>query len=194
MKNTLVINLDRCSGCETCTVACKHANGIDLGEFWCRVKLVGPMGAWPDVEQYWLPRQCQECENAPCMEVCPTGATYRDEEFGLVQINAEECIGCQLCLSACPYGARTFNERLGVVNKCTGCIDRLREGEQPACAHNCCCGARIFGDLDDPESDAAKEIAKYAPECIHRLDDEVGAAPTCVYILSPHIATWQNMA
>jgi Fe-S-cluster-containing dehydrogenase component len=192
MRNCLVIDLDRCSGCDSCVAACKHENGVALGVYYNHVKTVGPVGEWPRIEQYWLPTQCQQCENAPCVEVCPTGASYRDDEYGLVLIDAETCIGCQLCMSACPFGARCYDEDQNIVVKCTCCIQRLKEGEKPACVHNCCCGARLFGDLDDPDSDVSKALAAADPDALHQLNDTVGAEPRTVYILSAKTAAWQD--
>ena len=193
MRNCLVIDLDRCSGCDTCVAACKYENNVPLGEYWNRVNVVGPTGTWPRIEQYWLPTQCQQCENAPCIAACPTGASYRDEENGLVLIDHETCIGCQTCIEACPYGARSYNEELNVVDKCTCCVQRLQEGESPACVHNCCCGARYFGDLDDPESDAAKAVAAAGEENCHQLPDPTGAQPRTIYILHATTAAWQEI-
>ena len=100
MKNTLVIDLDRCSGCDSCVAACKMENQMNLGVVRNHVSAVGPVGTFPDIEMYWLPMQCQQCENPGCIEVCPTGASYRDEETGIVLVNAEDCIGCESCLTA----------------------------------------------------------------------------------------------
>lgn len=193
MRNCLVINLNRCSGCDSCTAACKHENGIPLGVFWNRVNVVGPSGVWPDIEQYWLPTQCQQCDNAPCIAACPTGASYRDEEFGVVLINKEDCIGCKTCMDACPFGARSFNPALNVVEKCTLCVQRMREGTKPACVVDCCCGARLYGDLDDPNSDVSKALAAADPSWLHQLPDPNGAAPRTVYILDPAIAEWKEI-
>ena len=79
-RNCLVVDLDKCIGCHACEVACKNENGIALGEYWNRVLQIGPHGIFPDLEQYWLPVQCQQCEDAPCVHVCPTGASYRDAD------------------------------------------------------------------------------------------------------------------
>ncbi len=189
MRNCLVIDLDRCSGCDSCVVACKYAHSLDLGVCWNRVQQM-ESGTFPDVEQYWLPRQCQQCEDAPCLNVCPTGATYREDTYGIVIVDEEACIGCQLCMTACPYGARRFDEDKNVVEKCDCCIDRLKKGEQPACVHNCCTGARLFGDLDDPDSDVAKAVAAAGEENCHRLPDNGGANPRTVYILHASTAAW----
>lgn len=87
MRNCLVIDLDRCSGCDGCVAACKLENNVDLGVCYNRVHAVGPTGTFPDIEQYWIPLQCQQCENPGCIEVCPTGASYRDEATGLSLIH-----------------------------------------------------------------------------------------------------------
>ena len=108
-------------------------------------------------------------------------------------IDHETCIGCQTCIEACPYGARSYNEELNVVDKCTCCVQRLQEGEKPACVHNCCCGARYFGDLDDPESDAAKAVAAAGEENCHQLPDPTGAQPRTIYILHETTAAWQEI-
>ena len=189
MRNCLVIDLDRCSGCDGCVVACKYAHGLDLGVCWNRVQVV-TTGTFPNVEQYWLPRQCQQCEEAPCLQVCPTGATYREERYGLVTIDADACIGCKLCMDACPYGARRYDDPTGVVQKCDCCITRLEKGDQPSCVHNCCTGGRLFGDLDDPDSDAAKAVAAAGEENCHWLSDPTGAEPRTVYILHESTAAW----
>ena len=175
MRNCLVIDLDRCSGCDSCIAACKLENDVDLGVCYNRVHAVGPTGTFPDIEQYWLPLQCQQCENPGCIEVCPTGASYRDEATGVVLVNAEECIGCESCLTGCPYNVRQLNPNTNVVEKCTLCFQRHEnETWEPACVHNCCCGARYFGDLDDANSSAAKAVAAAGAENCHQLDDPHG--------------------
>ena len=159
-RKCLVINLDRCTGCDSCIVSCKFENHLPLGTFYNRVMQVGPTGSYPNVERYNLPVQCQQCTHARCVEVCPTGASYRDSESGIVLVDESKCIGCQYCLYACPYGVRTFSEADGVARKCTLCQHLTANGSaEPACVHNCCCGARYFGDLDDPDCELVKEIA-----------------------------------
>ena len=142
-RKCLVINLDRCTGCDSCIVSCKFENHLPLGTFYNRVMQVGPTGSYPNVERYNLPVQCQQCTHARCVEVCPTGASYRDSESGIVLVDESKCIGCQYCLYACPYGVRTFSEADGVARKCTLCQHLTANGSaEPACVHNCCCGAR----------------------------------------------------
>lgn len=194
MRKCLVIDLDRCSGCDSCIVACKLENNIDLGNYWNRVIAVGPTGTFPDIEQYWLPVQCQQCENPACVHVCPTGASYRDPDTGVVLVDKEKCIGCEYCMMACPYGVRTFNENEKVVEKCTLCSHLTADGEGvPACVHNCCAGARFYGDIDDAESDAAKAIAAADSDAVHHLPDPGDAKPATVYILSPKTAEWKGL-
>lgn len=191
-RNAIVVNLDRCIGCYSCELACKLENDIALGERWNKVVQVEPFGEWPHVSTYWLPTMCQQCEESPCTHVCPTGASYRDEETGVVLVNAEDCIGCESCLTGCPYGVRHMDPKTNTIEKCTLCYQRRNdENWEPACVHNCCCGARIFGDLDDPESAASKAIAA-AGENTHYLWDPASLAPTTVYILSEKTAAWQE--
>jgi Fe-S-cluster-containing dehydrogenase component len=209
-KRALVIDLDRCSGCDSCVVACKFENGVDLGNYWCRVIAVGPTGEYPNIEMYWLPVNCQQCENSPCVSVCPTGASYRDANNNVVLIDKEKCIGCQYCIYACPYGVRQYNVAEGVVEKCTLCnhLTAQSDGNEnwedsfdpshavPPCVHNCPCGARYFGDLDDPNSAASKAVANaggFGSKKIHSLDDPSDAKPSTLYILSPEIATWKGL-
>lgn len=193
-RRTLVINLDRCSGCDSCITACKYANHLPLGEYYSRVVRVGPTGTFPDVERYWMPVNCQQCEKPQCVKVCPTGASYRDRKTKVVLVDAKRCIGCQYCIYACPYGVRTVSQEMGIVQKCTLCSQKTADGSDvPVCVHNCPTGARFYGDLDDPESDASKELAKYDESCIHALPDSCGARPTTRYILSPDIASWKEL-
>ena len=159
-----------------------------LGVYWNRVIQVGPHGTFPDLEQYWLPLQCQQCQEAPCIEVCPTGASFRDED-GRVLIDQEACIGCQLCMSACPYGVRSYDAQASVVQKCSMCSHLTDEGKDPACVAACCGNARFWGDLDDPDSDVSQALAGADEASVHSLAD-TGNGPLTRYILSEKIAQW----
>jgi len=208
-KRAHVIDLDRCSGCDSCIVACKFENNVTLGNYWCRVLAIGPTGEYPNIEMYWLPVACQQCEIAPCLDVCPTGASYRDADNNVVLINKEKCIGCQYCLYACPYGVRQFNKDLGVMEKCTLCnhLTATSDGNKnvadgfdpahavPPCVHNCSTGARYFGDLNDPKSGASLALAQAKKEGreTYTLTDKTGVKPATVYILSSEIATWKEL-
>lgn len=193
-RKCLVVNLDRCTGCDSCIVSCKFENHLPLGTFYNRVMQVGPTGSYPDVERYNLPVQCQQCTHARCVEVCPTGASYRDSESGIVLVDESKCIGCQYCLYACPYGVRTFSEADGVARKCTLCQHlTANDAAEPACVHNCPGGARFYGDLDDPNSSVSRELAKYSDDCIHSLAAPEGEEPLTRYILSPSVASWKEL-
>ena len=160
-RNCIVVNLDRCTGCFGCEVACKMENGVALGERWSKVFTVGPVGEYPDMTRYALPTMCQQCENAPCVSVCPTGASYRDGN-NVVLVDKEKCIGCKYCMAACPYQVRTRNSKTGEVDKCRFCtLSSYENGTKMcSCVDACLTGARIFGDLDDSDSEISKEIAR----------------------------------
>src|SRR5690606_11069426 len=113
-----------------------------------------------------FPRSCLHCEDAPCVTVCPTGASYKRQEDGIVLVNEDRCMGCGLCAWACPYGARELDAKAGVMKKCTLCIDRIYNenipevDRVPACVRACPTGARAFGDTSDPESHAGRLVAE----------------------------------
>ena len=202
----IVTDLNRCVGCMSCNAACKMINGVPIGNFWNKVLRIGPNPAsdgaeWPDVEWYYLPVQCQHCENPECVAVCPTGASHKLED-GTVQIDKSKCIGCQFCAMACPYGVRYLNEEERVVEKCTLCEQTIVQGELPQCVSQCVGMAKWFGDLDagiesfeGPEdaSGARRVLGDYAKAFedseVHQLPD-VGNAPSFRYILRGK--TWQG--
>lgn len=189
-KNCLVINVDRCIGCWSCEVACKMENNVALGERWNKVVQVEPYGSQDDLSTFWLPVMCQQCEGSPCVSVCPTGASYRDPETGMVLVDKSKCIGCKYCMIACPYGVRSWNKAEQVVEKCTLCKHLTDAGEQPACVKNCCGKARFYGDLDDPASEVSQELTRYSEGDIHYLPD-VGNGPLSAYIFSEKYGQWR---
>lgn len=186
----IIVDLNRCIGCHGCEVVCKNENNVALGEYWNKVIDCGPYGDYPDIEMYFLPMMCQQCEEAPCVAVCPTGASYRNED-NIVLIDTDACIGCQLCMTACPYGARSYNATANVVHKCTLCSHLPDDDREPMCVRTCSAGARLFGDLDDPESKPAQALAKADPESVFTLPD-TGNKPVTHYILPAKRATWRE--
>lgn len=196
----MVIDLKQCIGCHACTLACKVENATKPGIFWNKV-FDEEEGEYPSVRRYFLPRLCMHCEDAPCVEACPTGASHKRED-GIVLCDYDKCVGCKYCILACPYGARYFNEdkrgyfgdkltpneeigyqkhALGTVEKCHFCVDRVERGEEPACVLACLTRARIFGDLDDPNSEGSQLIrSRYG----FQLREELGTNPS-VYYLPP---------
>jgi sulfite dehydrogenase (quinone) subunit SoeB len=132
-----------------------------------------------------FPRSCLHCEEPACVTVCPTGASYKRTEDGIVLVNEDICIGCKLCSWACPYGAREYDEQEGVMKKCTLCIDKIynetlpEESRVPACVSTCPSGARSFGDLGDPESAVSKLVASRGG---YDLMPEQGTRPVNKYL------------
>ncbi len=232
MHYGMVIDLDRCTGCRACMIACKVENNTPQGSFW----MYGfrfEEGEYPNTQVWFMPRPCMHCHNAPCVKVCPVGARYEEEETGgIVVTDWERCIGCRYCQVACPYGVNSFNwgdpaqryyldwsdEDLapvtggevppydnpdlddrhgaqqryiaggghyrGVIEKCTFCVHRVEKGLQPACVTTCPTGTLVFGDLDDPNSDVSKLLAKKAS---FRMLEELGTEPSVYYVGRPPV-------
>ncbi|OUO91453.1 4Fe-4S ferredoxin [Gordonibacter sp. An230] len=152
-RYAIITDLNRCTGCLACSVACKVVNNVPIGNYWNKVMRIGPNPKWegaqnPDVELYFLPVTCQHCADPECVKVCPTGASRKLED-GTVQVDKSKCIGCQFCAMACPYNVRYLNEEEGVVEKCTLCEQKVAQGELPQCVAQCGGRARWFGDLDE---------------------------------------------
>lgn len=141
----------RCTGCQTCSVACKSSHGLPPGPLKYLRIYQYEKGAFPDVRIYvqWIP--CYHCEKPACVEACPTGAMYKEGKYGAVLISKEECTGCRLCYDVCPYGAPVFgSDEIGAeANKCDLCIERLERGEAPVCVLSCPLRALDFGILDE---------------------------------------------
>ena len=202
-KLALVINQKRCIGCQACALSCKMSNNVPDGMLWNRVLSVntdhmdGAVGTFPNLSREYLPIACQHCENPACQKVCPTGATYKDDK-GRVLIDYDKCIGCRMCMAACPYNARVFNwnepvrqvgfdygdkdvpaRGKGIMEKCTLCHERADRGEEPMCVVNCPMRARVYGDLDDPNSEASKLVREGGA---YTLLEDKGTRPQVHYI------------
>ena len=216
----LVIDLDRCTACQACVVACKHENNVPFST--SAASASGRLLTWIQIVAVETPRHgaptpmplmCQQCDRPPCTDVCPTSATYLNPE-GIVAQIYPRCIGCRYCTNACPYAVKVFNWHTpewpepmtslrnpdvsvrpkGVVEKCTFCHHRLMrareqaraEGREvssedytPACVQTCPAEAMVFGDLDDPNSEAAAMVK--SPRAF-RWMEELGTRPKVVYL------------
>jgi tetrathionate reductase subunit B len=178
----MLIDARRCNGVHACSVACKAENGVPLGQTRSWVEYI-EKGTYPNVTRSFLPRLCNHCEKPSCVSVCPTGATWKRKEDGIVVVDDDICIGCKYCVHACPYDARYLNPITGTVDKCDFCIHRVSQELEPACVEACPSGARIFGDLNDPESEISKRIA-LNPVTV--LRPEKGTEPNVFYIGADH--------
>jgi len=180
----MLVDVERCnSGCDACVTACNTEHGLRghgrpaTDAQWIRkVNISNPKTG----NSKSLPVMCQHCEHPPCVDVCPTGASFKRAD-GIVLVNRHTCIGCRYCMMACPYKARSFvHETLedqkphaprgkGTVESCTLCVHRIDEDKQPACVEACSDsggGAMLFGDLNDPNSKIAQRVARYASQQI----------------------------
>lgn len=199
----MVVDLRRCDGCDQCTRACQEMHYLPKDQSWIKVyKMEGPSGM-----TYSLPRTCMMCESPPCEKVCPVKATYKDEE-GIVLVDQQKCIGCRICMAACPYEARYFNfedlpktpatigpatpehpvpQQKGTVGKCVFCIHQLRFGKIPYCVESCTMAAIYIGDLVEDVATNGRETVKLSQflkknDAI-RYKEELGTGPRVYYIL-----------
>lgn len=173
----MVIDLRKCIGCEACTVACSIENQVPNGQFRTIVSSyeVDINGLSTSAV---LPRLCNHCEEPPCIPVCPVEATYQRED-GIVVVDNTRCVGCAYCVQACPYDARFINSETNTADKCTFCVHRVEAGLLPACVETCVGAARIFGDLNDPNSEVSKLIIKHKTD---GLNPDQGTHPQVYYI------------
>lgn len=157
----MLINTKKCIGCYACRTACQRQNGLDPTDSFIRFE-EREVGEYPSVSVEHVPLQCMHCEDAPCASVCPTGAAHIGPD-GIVEVDQGRCIGCLYCMAACPYQVRVHNKVSGAVEKCKFCHAWVYEHpETPSntCVTACVTGCRIFGDLDDPNSELSRAIVE----------------------------------
>ncbi|HJO95290.1 MAG TPA: 4Fe-4S dicluster domain-containing protein [Victivallales bacterium] len=206
-RYVMIIDLQKCLGCKTCTAACCKENGIfDQSRAWHRV-LETVSGHFPDYKKKFIPAPCMHCNNPPCVSYCPTTASYKDRKRSIVRIDYSRCITCEKCIDACPYNARVLNDSYNrrderviseyypYIGKCTFCIHKIIENENskrqtndnsgsnisPACVKECCGYARYFGDINDSES----EVSNILRENNNRMmvfKEEEGTEPNVFYL------------
>ncbi len=200
----MVIDLEKCVGCESCTTACKAENRTPPGVSY-NVVMEREHGEFPNVTRTHMPRPCLQCQNPPCVQVCPITATYKMDN-GITTIDYDRCFGCRYCVVACPYEARYFDfgetydeefdeedkveipeygtprdteKTTGQAMKCNYCHHRLERGEEPACVETCIGDARYMGDLSDPDSEVAEMASK---KRAFRLKEKQGTDPNMYYL------------
>jgi Fe-S-cluster-containing dehydrogenase component len=188
------IEVDKCIGCGLCIEACDAENDVPEGPFFTRTwveqyiikkdksvavkgisgvdgKSRGIVDEADILRSFFVPKLCNQCDNPPCVQVCPVGATWSTED-GVVVVDSERCIGCRYCIQACPYGARYLHPKSRTADKCTFCYHRVVKGMLPACVEVCPTQARIFGDL----TSRASQLVRF--ERMHKID-----------VLKPHLNT-----
>ncbi len=223
----MVIDLQRCTGCGGCDLACKSENNLRDGHFWSH-HITHTTGKFPNVRYEYLPTLCNQCANAPCEKACPTSALHK-VNGGVTAHDPQKCIGCRACIINCPYGEvhahfgephsewkseeeliqgvtgspssavvdtsgtgtpyynserenhGEGNRYHGIVEKCDFCLHRLKENKLPACVKRCPTDARIFGDLNDPNSSVSRILSKYRPM---RRMEHLGTEPKVFYVRS----------
>jgi len=202
-----LVDTQKCVGCGFCVKACKKENEIpydaNVSRTWVERYVLtkngrvladspkaardgfiknDPMGAdikKDDIEKaFFVPKLCNQCDNPPCVQVCPVGATYQTPD-GVVLVDRKWCIGCGYCIMACPYGVRFFHPVYHTAEKCNFCYHRITKGIKPACVQACPFGARLIGNINDPNDEIGRIIRT---ERVSVLKDEFGTKPQVYYL------------
>lgn len=161
----VLIDTERCIGCQTCIVGCHVDHELPNGIYWGWLETVNsphvyqPTGKYPNVKMRSRTRSCNHCEKPACVQVCPAKAMKKRAD-GIVYVEMSMCIGCGMCREACPYHVPVIDDELAQSNKCNLCFDRVDRKEPPFCVQSCPVQARIFGDLNDEDSQIAKTVKK----------------------------------
>ena len=201
MNYGFLIRNDRCIGCHACSTACKSENEVPLGVNRTWVKSI-EKGVYPDVRRHFQVTRCNHCANPPCARICPVGAMYQRED-GIVEFDANQCIGCKACLQACPYDAIYIDPSSGTAAKCHYCAHRVDVGLEPACVVVCPEHAIIAGDMDEPSSEIRRMLAEFqvtvrkpeqgtSPKLFYVDGDEINLTPTAVE-RAPSTFAWADV-
>ena len=174
----MIFDQNKCVGCTDCEIACKKVNLVPEGQM--RLFIEDKTDPLNLKEKRYVRVSCQQCEDAPCVTVCPTKACHKDEKTGITTMNTEDCIACKYCIVACPYDVRFINHETRAAESCNFCLDtNLKDGHEPACIEACRYEAIVFGDLNDENSHISqllrvKDSLRMHPEC--------GTKPSLRYI------------
>lgn len=179
---SMVMRQNLCIDCERCLSACRETNNVpSYGSRTSILEKHVPTAVGQKTE--FIPVLCMQCNDPPCVRACPTWASYKDKTNGIVRIDNKKCIGCKVCMVACPYNARYFSEEKHAIDKCNFCYDtRLEKGEKlTACSNACPTGARTFGDISDPESKVYR-LVHQLERAVWVLRGEAGTKPNVFYM------------
>ena len=174
----MIFDQNKCVGCTDCEIACKKVNSVPKGQM--RLFIQDKTDPLNLKEKRYVRVSCQQCEDAPCVTVCPTKACHKDEKTGITTMNTDDCIACKYCIVACPYDVRFINHETKAAESCNFCLDtNLKDGHEPACIEACRYEAIVFGDLNDANSHISqllrvKDSLRMHPEC--------GTKPSLRYI------------
>jgi len=175
-RYAMVIDTKLCVGCADCVVACKTENNVP--DWLCRDWIVEDVrGGYPDLAMEIRSERCNHCENPPCVRCCPTGASHTTDD-SIVFVEKSKCTGCKACIASCPYDARYVHPD-GHIEKCTFCIHRVKNGQDPACVEVCPTKCMHFGDLDDPNSEVNRLLRSRPNKA---LIPEAGTKPKIYYL------------
>ncbi len=177
-RYAMAVDTRTCVGCSACVIGCKTENAVASGfsRDWI---VTETSGSFPNLKMTIQSERCNHCDDAPCVSVCPTGASHYGPG-STVQVNADKCTGCKACITACPYDARFIDPRTGVAEKCTFCIHRIENGvPTTACQEVCPTESIIFGDLEDPDSDISQQLGR---RVYYALSPDAGTRPRHYYL------------
>lgn len=190
-KYAMIVDSSVCIDCKACMASCKVQNGVPKGYWRNWIKHTEPdFSKGKLTRTHFQPGGCMQCDNPTCVQACPSGATWKDPENGIVHVNEALCIGCGNCIKACPYGARFRHPEKRVPDKCDFCFGsgRLERGLVPACVDTCPTKARVFGDLNDPMSEASRLLREKPTVRVQAKG--IDTLPNIYYVASTAPADW----